>query len=71
MPWKNAYPTEKVRALVGALTLGFDTIVSAQDIEAQIQLSSSYRDLGRRLKELYGVSADLDDLIALCEQKLS
>lgn len=71
MPWKKAYPTEKVRALVGALTLGFDVIVPEQDIKAQIQASSSYRDLGRRLKEIYVIAADLDDLIALCEKKLS
>ncbi len=71
MPWKRTYPTEKVRALVGALTLGFDVIIPERDINNQIQASSSYRDLARRLAELYDLGADIEDVIRLCEQNLS
>jgi hypothetical protein len=71
MPWKRAYPTEKVRALNGAIMLGFNATISERDLAGQIQASSSYRDLGRRLKELYALSADLDDVIRMCESKLT
>ena len=70
MPWKKAYPTAKIKALNAAFAKGMGTKLTDQDINDVIQRSSSYQDFAKKLLETHSIAAELDDVIALCNQHL-
>ena len=50
------------------MEIGFRTKLSEQDVNDTLQSSSSFMDFCIKLKELHAISADLDDLIKLCNE---
>lgn len=69
--WQKAYPSEKVAKLNRQLARGFRTTLSDKDIADTLQKSGSFRDFAANLKEMYGVQADLEDLVALINKELA
>lgn len=68
--WKRAYPSAKVAALNKSLQRGFRTKLSDKDISDTLQSSTSFKDFAKNLKEMYGIQADLDDLVKLITKEL-
>lgn len=66
--WQRAYSSERVNKFRKGLEIGFRTKLSEKDVNDALQKSKNFKDFCATLKELHGISADLDDLIKLCNQ---
>ena len=70
-PWRRAYPREKVAKLNRALARGFNTKLSDQDVDNALQRSTSFSSFAKNLNEMYSLSVELDQVIALCNAELT
>jgi hypothetical protein len=69
--WKRAYSTDKVTQFRASVERGFRTKLSDKDVNDALQKSTNFKDFCATLKEMHGISADLDDLVKLCNKSFA